>query len=636
MSRVRDMNQAPNRSRSFLPVAVALATLLLAGCGTIRPQPLTHDEILARVHHDKQLMYAGQEPVTAPITMQDALARALKYNLDYRLKLKETALSQNLMDVSRADMLPKLMSSAGYRFRSNDSGGTSIGIEDRVISLRPSTSEQREHFLGSASFSWNALDFGLSYYNARQKAEDVNIAGERRRDVLQTIVQDVRDAYWRALGAQRLLGEARTLSKDVADALEKTRQAERAGVLPPVEGLEYQRALLDAETLINQKRQEMEFARRELGALMNLPGNVEFTLADTPETTLWALPADLEKLETMALEQRPELRQEDYRARVDLLETKKQMVALFPNFNLFSGLSTDSNEYLYNNDWAAGGLDITMDLFRLAAIPAQKRTNKARMEMDEARRLALSMAVLTQVRVSIERYKLAVYDHQVAAESARVDQRLSNISQAAADNRLISGLETLRRRARSMVSRFEEASSYASAQSSYGRILDSVGIDLMPEEVRGDDLVTLAQAIQASLAEGERQVFDVVADIETVHRPVHLAVGGLPATVDASAVRQAVERVMTGNSLVLGEGPQALELRLDFTAAKSGAARRAQWVISLVDAPKRMLYEQQYNSFMPADPSTRVIVALAEAATLSVVSDLKLLTTAVPADPAAL
>ena len=98
------------------------------------------------------------------------------------------------------DMLPKLMTDAGYRWRDNDSGGTSVGIEDRVVSLRPSTSEEREHLLADATFSWDVLDFGMSYYRAKQQADNVNIAEERRRKVLQNIVQEVRDAYWRALG----------------------------------------------------------------------------------------------------------------------------------------------------------------------------------------------------------------------------------------------------------------------------------------------------------------------------------------------------------------------------------------------------------------------------------------------------
>ena len=122
-----------------------------------------------------------------------------------------------------------------------------------------------------------------------------------------------------------------------------------------------------------------------------------------------------------------------------------------------------------------------MDLFRLAAIPAIKRTNEARVRNDEARRLALSMAVITQVRVSVERYKLALVDQELAAESSRVDQRLASVSRAGSSNRLESELESLRTDSRALVSRFYLATAYAATQASYARVLNSVGIDLLPD-----------------------------------------------------------------------------------------------------------------------------------------------------------
>ena len=612
-----------------LPLVAAIAAaVFLAGCGAVKPRPLTHDEVTARVKNDQQAMYKDQEPVNGPITLSDAMARALKYNLDYRLKLMETALSRGLLDVSELDMLPKLMTDAGYRWRSNDSGGTSIGIQDRIVSLRPSTSEERVHYLADATLSWDVLDFGLSYYRAKQQADDVNVTDERRRKVLQNIVQDVRDAYWRALGAQRLLGESETLAENIQAALEKSREAERAGVLPPVEGLEYQRALLDAMTLVNQKRQEMEFARRELAALMNLAPGTTFTLADSAEAPLSQVPGNLDQLEQLALEQRPELREEDYKTRIDAIETKKQIAALFPNLNLFGGVGHDSNKYLYNESWAQGGVSMSMNLFRLAGIPAIRRTNEARMKVDEARRMALGMAVLTQVRVSVERYKLAVYDHRLAEQSAQVDQRLASVAKAGSGNQLTSELETLRTQARSMVSRFQEASSYASAQSAYGRVLNSVGIDLMPEQVAGSDVATLSKAIQDSLVVGEKQVFSQIADGVQIERPLRFSVSGLPAKVDGDSVRGALANVMTGNHVALGDGADGLSMALTFSSAPGRNSTRAKWDMTVQDAAGKRLLERSYLSFVPNEVTTRSVAALAEAAALSIMADIRRLVAA--------
>lgn len=602
--------------------AALAAALCLAGC-SMNPVKVTPEEVAQRVRSDQEQMYRDQVPVSGRISYSDALARALKYNLDYRLKMMETTLARGLLDVSAMDMLPKVVTEAGYNDRSNDSGGTSVGIEDRVISLRPSTSETRSHYYGRATLSWNALDFGISYFRAKQAGDEVNIADERRRKILQNIVQDVRNAYWRALGAQRLIADADQLATRIDDALGKSREAERAGVLPPAQGLSYQRALLDAMSLVNAKRQEMQFAKRELAALMSLPPGTEFTLVESTEDSLAPAAVDIDKLEIAAITNRPELREEDYKARIGVYETRKQIAALFPSLNLYAGARYDSNSYLYNSNWSDTGLNLSMDLFRLASIPAINRTNEARQKTDEARRQALAMAVLTQVRVSVERYKLAVVDQDLAAESSRVDQRLSSVSRAGASNRLESELESLRTDSRALVSRFQLATAYAATQAAYGRVLNSVGVDLLPDTVTGTDIPTLAKAIDASLLDGEKSVFLKPMGLQLASRPVSVRIADLPRGVNEAAVRSAVERIVVRNELVAGQGADALVLTLSFQRMESKATMRAQWRMTLTDPAGKQLLQQNYVSYLPSEGSDRSLGAFAEAAALSVIGDVR-------------
>ncbi|HFN3574207.1 TolC family protein [Enterobacter hormaechei] len=599
-----------------------MMAVMLSGCGTIKPTPLTQDEITARVNQDRAAMYQGQEPLNGPLTLSDAMARALKYNLDYRLKMMETTLARTQLDLSSQDMLPKLMADAGYRWRNNDSGGTSVGIDDRVVSLRPSTSEEREHYLADATFSWDVLDFGMSYFRARQQADEVNIAEERRRKVLQNIVQEVRDAYWRALGAQRLLAETTPLADQIASALEKTREAEQAGILPPVEGLEYQRALLDAITMLNQKRQQMEMAKSELRALINAPPGSNLVLDDKP-LPLSAVPQNIDKLEQMALERRPELREEDYKTRIDSYETRRQIASLLPNLNLFAGVNYDSNEYLYNNNWVQGGVGVSMNLFKLLSIPAISANNDARTQTDNARRMALSMAVLTQVRVALERYKLAVYDFQIADQSAQVDQRLASISKAGSDNSLTSDLETLRTQARSIVSRFQMAGSYAEAQAAYGRVLNSVGIDLLPAQVSRTDVASLSREISASLRREEQNVFTTTQTAVVSSQAIRVEIERVPGGVSRAGIERAVSEVLAANQMTLSDAPQSLRLQMRFTTLSSSTARKGQWTMVLVDRDDNVRLSRQYQSYLPDDVSTRTLSALAQAAALSATDDIQ-------------
>ena len=59
-------------------VATVLASaLLLSACSSLEPKISTEDENRERLVSDQARMYAGQEPVTAPITFYEAAARAL-------------------------------------------------------------------------------------------------------------------------------------------------------------------------------------------------------------------------------------------------------------------------------------------------------------------------------------------------------------------------------------------------------------------------------------------------------------------------------------------------------------------------------------------------------------------------------
>jgi outer membrane protein TolC len=600
-------------------LAAAAIALTLAAC-TVTPTPLTDADIRTRSEDDRTSLFAGQEPVVREITFHEAVARALKYNLDYRLRLMESALATGLFDVSRYDMLPKLVVSAGYSTRSNDSGGTSIGITSGQQTLSPSTSQERQRWLANAEFSWNVLDFGVSYYRARQAADASLIAEERRRRVAQNILQDVRGAYWRALGAQRLVGEADRMLARVQAALEKSRLAETMGLLPPPQAIAYQRALLDATTLLNIRRQEIEFAKRELAALMNLSHDTAFRLADEPEARLPAAPRNMHVLEQMALRNRPELREEDYRKRVSVAETRTAILSLLPGIQIDGAARYDSNQYLYNNSWTEGGVQVFSNLMRLLAYPAVEKTNKARLKVDDARRLALSMAVLTQVRVAVERYNLALLDFEQADEASRVDDRLVQYAKAASLARVDTELEVVRTEARALIARFQRYASYANLQVAYGRTYNSLGLDVLPERIESDDIASLAKSVASEIQAWERDIF--VAEPRESPRPLpvlRVVIENIPDRQLAHEARAAVERALTRAAYVVDPAnPNALTLHMRFGFAEDCCGvRRGEWRISFIRPDGSIARSSRYVSAIGSLLLPSTLSAFSEAATVA-------------------
>ena len=154
-------------------------------------------------------MFSTQETARGPISLSQATARAIRYNMDYRTRMMEEALALGQLDVANFDLLPKITASAGYTSRSNEAFGYGFGTDGKVTA-NPSASQERQIATAKAGISWSILDFGLSYYRAKQLSDQAMVADERRRKAMQNLVLDVRQAFWRAYAAQQLLPERRS------------------------------------------------------------------------------------------------------------------------------------------------------------------------------------------------------------------------------------------------------------------------------------------------------------------------------------------------------------------------------------------------------------------------------------------
>lgn len=489
------------KEHKFWVVAGAVAILTsVSGCA-VTPEPLTDEDRAARIQEDMQAMFADQEAVSGAISIEEAMARAIKYNLDHRVKLMEQAQSEAELKVATRDFLPRIAASAGYTNRSNEAGARSISLLTGQESLEQSTSQQRDRSLADVTLAWNILDFGVSYVTAKQTADGILIAEERRRRSIQNIMQDVRVAYWRAVSAQRLTNATDRLLEDTKRALERSRQARREGVQTPEIAMEFQRDLLETLRTLIQLRQELSVSKTELASLMNLKPGTNYELVVVADPEIPDVSMSVEQMEDMALNQRPELREEDYRRRVSRREVRKSLLRMLPGIEIAAGYHYDSNRFLFNNDWFDGTVSVTWNLFNLFSGPAVKRRAEAQVEVDNARRLALSMAVMTQVQVALQRYAVARQDYALTRDLAEVNSSLSEQVQARRQANAADSLAVIRGRTKALVAEMARDQAYAELQNAVGRIENTVGMDPLPETVAAADIQSLAEAIAAHDAE---------------------------------------------------------------------------------------------------------------------------------------
>lgn len=597
MDQVSEKNVGRGRLAGVLTFAMLVSVWVVSGC-VVKPKPATQAEVINRVNEDTGKMYLNQEPISGPVTMEEAVARALKYNLDYRLKKMESALALSLSDYSNYDMLPQLLATAGYRGRSNYSGGTSISIATGQETLSASTSEERSHLLGGADFSWNILDFGVSYYRARQQANQFLIAEERRRKVVQNLLQDVRAAYWRALGAQRLEAEAKNVLERASQALASSREAEVQHIIPPALALNYQRALLDATSMLNQRRQDLAFAKSELAALMNVPPGEDFKVAETKEASLPPVPGDVRKYEEMALLQRPELREEDYKKRITAEETRKQILGLLPSLSLDLSGRGDTNRLLYYQNWFQAGVSTAWNLMRLVAYPALKEAREDQVKTDEARRMALSMAILTQLRISLERYRLAMEDFKLADTASQVDKRLANYTRASVSARLDSELEAVRTEARAVLGAYQRANAYANSQIAFARLYNTLGFDPLPDNFEGDDLFTLTDRVRQHLRSTERGSFTMTSNLFGHPAAVMLRLEGVEDPAMAGRMKEQITSLLVRNDVKV-DNNKGMPVTFALQRNTRHGLEKINWEIELADAKGRVCHNANYATTVP-------------------------------------
>jgi outer membrane protein TolC len=479
-------------------------TALLAGCA-VTPEPLTPSEIQTTAQDNYQRVDAEQEPVAAPVDLYEAMARALKYNLDYKVEMMEEALKDRELNLSRYDMLPQVVASAGYAGRNNYSGASSLSLITRRQSLEPSTSAEKNLYTADLTLSWDVLDFGLSYVRAKQKADEVLIAQERRRKVANRIIEDVRTSYWRAVSAERLLNKLQQLEDSVTTTLENSERLAERRLSAPLTALTYQRELVEIQGEVRKLQRELVIAKAQLAALMNLKPGTEFSLV-LPDRGQ-AMPVVSYTGEDMmmtALQNRSELREVSYRQRINAKELDAALLSALPSFRGILGVNVDSNDFLYNNDWIQWGARASWNVLNLFRLPAQKKAVKAQDALLRERELALTMAVITQVHVARARFGHFSEELGTAQKQMRVQDKIMDQIRAGHRAGAMSQQTLLREEMNTLVAEVKYDIAYADAQNAYANLFGSMGIDDFGPDITGrENIATLRGSLSKLWADRE-------------------------------------------------------------------------------------------------------------------------------------
>jgi outer membrane protein TolC len=461
-----------------------IASFLITGC-SVKPEPIPTENVKKQVQENLIILSDVVQPVTKAISLDEAIQRGLEHNLQKRVKLLETAMANQQLDLVYYDMLPNLTASAGYSERNNYAASASTSFnngEPAPLGSNPqySVSQDKERTTADIGFSWNILDFGLSYVRAQQQADKFLIAKEKQKKVEHNLTQEIRRAYYQAVSSQDLLKRIQPMMSEVKKALEDSKQIQNQRVAKsPMEALSYQRELLDILRSLHTLENSLISAKIELAELMGLKPGIQFDLADKVEKNyeLPSLNMNLDEMELIALENRPELSESRYQERITQKELTVAKLKMLPGINLNTSLSYENSDYLLNNDWYSYGANVSWNLLNIFKAGSYNKLAKSQIEIAKEQNLALSMAVLSQVHLSIVKFNQAKKEYYLAKEYLNVADEIYNLTKVENDLNINSRLVLIKEKLNNILATLRYSSSYANVQNSYGRIFASLGID---------------------------------------------------------------------------------------------------------------------------------------------------------------
>jgi outer membrane protein TolC len=486
-----------NTARAARLLAAASTAALLSACA-VTPTPFTADEFAGRAKADRSAMFEGQEVMSKPLTLSDAVARVLKYNLDKRAKMMDETLALGQIDLDRFDLLPKLTANAGYTERSEPNATKSRDLYTQTTTTaNPTYSADRFSITSDLGLTWNILDFGVSYFTAQQNADRALIAHEKRRKTVANLVQEVRFTFWRAAAAQTLKGKVTDVIANAEKALKDSERVESEKLRNPTETLRIQKTLLESIRQLEAIDQELTTAKAELAALINVAPGSDFAL-DVPETGGMTIPAwdmPIEQMEEAALINNPDLREQDYQSRIAIDDTHKEILKLLPGVTLSFSRQYDSNSFLVDNRWNEVGTKVTWNLINLLSAPDRLAHADSAEKVADAKRIALRMAVLAQVHVVSHQFASAAKQFERADKLWGIETRLAEASGNQSRGGTQTEIERISTETSAIAAELRRFQTYAQMQSAYGKLQSTLGADPVPERVASQSLDGLSGAI---------------------------------------------------------------------------------------------------------------------------------------------
>lgn len=449
---------------------------LLMGCTTGCNRHETFKLVNERKTYSEQefeFLTPDFEDRSLVLTLDDIINIALERNLDIRVKLQEAAIQHEKATGEAFTMLPALTASGVTSWRNRSTASTQIqnGVVSSPIVSSPQRVEQWD-----VTATWNLLDFGVSYYRARQEHNrEIGLLFQYQRQS-QNLILDIYKSYWKGVMAQRAIKDSQYLIEVSTRQTEDIEKQMHARNLPEIAGLKTETLIADMRVKVNKYASDYEASKAELAGLMGLSPFVCFELAPVDITEVNIELGDMCELEELALNNRPELFAADRDEKISADEVRISVLELAPNASLFSGRNYDANPFLVHHFWNITGVRASWNLLGMPQRFAEIRQARAKTGLAKESRLALSVGVMSQVHLANIKYTDSLENYKLANNLAVVSERLAAAARKTKKYGEYSWSDLMIYEVGALISRIDALKAYGELRVSIELLNNSIGI----------------------------------------------------------------------------------------------------------------------------------------------------------------
>jgi len=557
-------------------LSLAISAVILAGCNTAVTKPqqgaesssqgavqLSGVELKNAAASELKKMFASGQAIDRGLDEYEVIYRAVMHNLDSRLRRLESTFTNDMLVVDNLAVLPSLANNAGY------STSQVFGNTDQTSAYKVSSS-----FDGNSSnlaATWNVLDMALGYYNSKLNGDNDSAKSERERRAGMDIVRHAKEAYWRAYAAQQLSSRVDENLKLAKAAVDQVQQSVRSGKVDALEALQQRKSLLETTRQLESLKQELDFASLNLSQVVNARPGEELKLKDSPMGSL-DVSASLAALEKRAYSQSPDIREFKTRESFTIAEAKKVSAFLFPSLPAAASLQT-SGDSQPAGEWAQYGLNVGWNLIKLAN---DSISDKTEIETEEARALAVRIAVLAKTHIAFEAYRSSQQRFDQAQELYEIEALIAQQNSSRKSGAVSDKVETILSETSAINAELRRYDAYARLVSAYETLQGTVGDD--------SELVAVIDERNKRLSEVQNTIAQAEADIEKAEAAIQKADAESLAlrqelTQLSMSLNQTVAELVTTRSQA-ADAEQALELATQREKASTEAISKLDTLIA--------------------------------------------------------